>query len=366
MRLLFYISSLGGGGAERVMSILLNSFTALGYDVLVATNTKKTPIAYEIDKRVRVLSLSENTPLPTGRFFNKIYLRLWKFAHYRSLAKQTRPDIVISFGTALNNDVIFSLLFSGIPVICSEHTNVDGSIYKKSTLFYRSICYHFASAITVLTEHDFERWKNRFKRVICMPNPCVFRPQKTDVQRRDVVLAVGRVTQWRIKGFDSLIQAWSRIAKDYPAWSLQIAGAYDGASLLYLQTIAAQNCGERIEFLGFRNDIYTLMEESAVFCLSSRVEGLPMALIEAMNAGCCCIAYDCETGPGEIIQDNVSGLLVRNQDLDDMTKKLSKVMSDISLRQSFSRMAPLSVQKYSVEKVVSKWEDLFNIVLNEK
>ena len=121
------------------------------------------------------------------------------------------------------------------------------------------------------------------------------------------------------------------------------------------------SCSINVAFLGFRIDIATLMQKSAIFALSSRFEGLPMALLEAMQAGCCCVSFDCETGPNEIIQNEVNGLLVPAQNIDRLADALEKVISEQKLREYFSSKARDAVDcKYSEDYVMTRWNNLFS------
>ena len=124
------------------------------------------------------------------------------------------------------------------------------------------------------------------------------------------------------------------------------------------------NC-TNYEFLGFRSDINDLMLSSAVFCLSSRFEGLPMVLIEAMNSGCCCVSFDCFTGPSEIIRNGKNGVLVESQNVIEMAGALRQVMNNETLRHHFSEMAPQSVKQYSSERVLRRWKILFDKILKK-
>ena len=161
-----------------------------------------------------------------------------------------------------------------------------------------------------------------------MPNPCRINPSVESSERQKVVFTAGRVDDWHIKGYDLLLQAWALIWKSFPDWTLKIAGQYSQNSFEHLDGIA-KNCGcSNYEFLGYRRDVVECINSASVYCLSSRVEGLPMGLIEAMGAGCCCVAFNCITGPNEIIQDGYSGLLVEPENVEDLAKKLSLVMSD--------------------------------------
>lgn len=197
-----------------------------------------------------------------------------------------------------------------------------------------------------------------------MPNPTSVTEIYKDITNREkIVLAVGTVTSWKIKGFDNLIRCWGKICNNFPNWKLCIAGNYDDYSFQFLQNLSKENQCVNIEFLGFRKDIHELMRTSAIFCLSSRVEGLPMVLIEAMNSSCCCVAFDCITGPREIIK-NKSGLLVKNQDLDDLVDKLSIVMTDEKLREYYASNASGAVKNFSLNRIVDRWEILFDKIQN--
>ena len=159
-----------------------------------------------------------------------------------------------------------------------------------------------------------------------MPNPCDTIEDVTPYnERRKNVLAIGRVNMWQIKGFDILLKSWGMVCSKYPQWTLQIAGATDETSLKVLESVAEKANCTNYEFLGFRHDVKQLMSTSAIFVLSSRTEGLPMVLIEAMNASCCCVASNCETGPSDIIKNKFSGLLAEANNVEDLANKMDEV-----------------------------------------
>ena len=192
-----------------------------------------------------------------------------------------------------------------------------------------------------------------------MPNPCDIKQKHKGETRNKVILAVGRVNQWEIKGFDTLIKAWSQIYNKYPDWKCQIAGDYSDDRLNALRKVVGQKSFNSVEFIGFRSDIHDYMESCEVFCLSSRIEGMPMTLLEAMNLGCACIAFNCNTGPAEIIEDRKTGLLVRDQDLEDLINKLEHILLDAELRETFRNNAPESLKRYSTEVILNMWNKMF-------
>lgn len=359
-RILFFIASLAGGGAERVLATLANAFAGQGKQVFVATYSS-IESAYDLSPDIqRRIVLDENAPKTTRSVLSKIYWRWWKFRKIRTITKAVSPDLVISFVTPTNNDVLFSLLGLRIPVVVCEHTNVLRS-YSKKTTFYRQLMYPFASAITVLTRHDYNLWKNKYRNVVYMPNPVEL--SHLDVtrseERNKTILAVGTVSSWKIKGFDNLLRCWGNLCDRFPDWTLSIVGKGDSESMCYLQSIIKEHNCKNVVFLGFRKDVREIMQASAIFCLSSRFEGLPMVLIEAMEAGCCCVAFDCKTGPKEIIKKDC-GLLVENQNIEDLATKLSLVMSDSELRNRYSKNASKSIKDYSIDRIVNRWNILFS------
>jgi glycosyltransferase involved in cell wall biosynthesis len=359
-RVLFFIASLAGGGAERVLATLANAFASQGKQVFIATYSPKDS-AYDLLPDIqRMIVLDEKTPKKKRSILSKIHWRWWKFRKIRTITKTVSPDVVVSFVTPTNNDVLFSLLGLSIPIVVCEHTNVLRS-YSKTTSFYRKLMYPFASAITVLTRHDYNLWKHKYRNVVYMPNPIELNQLEnhSNMERNKVVLAAGTIISWKIKGFDNLLRCWGKLCHRFPDWTLCIAGKEDDNSMHLLHNIIKDCDCENVVFLGFRRDVREIMRSSAIFCLSSRVEGLPMVLIEAMEAGCCCVAFDCKTGPREIIKENC-GVLVEDQNIKDLEDKLSMVMSNDQLRNRYSINAPKSIHGYSIDNILSRWQILFS------
>lgn len=357
MKLLFYIHSLKGGGAERVLCTLANRFAEIGYEVYIATDISRE-CAYELHDSIKLIDLLTIVNTKTS-LIERTSRCIKRLHNIRRIAKGIRPDIAISFIHKTNVEVILALIGTGIPLICSEHICVakpQGKYFER----IRKIVYPLASAITVLTRNDYRLWTPSLRNVVYMPNPVeIVKSVDNSHPRRKVILAAGRLNGWRHKGFDNLIRIWKNLCHEFPDWSLHIAGNGNKESLDYLQSLIEENNCSNTEFLGFRSDIGDLMKNSEIFVLSSRIEGLPMVLIEAMNAGCCCVSFDCTTGPGEIIRDGISGILVKDQDLPEMTSKLRLVMADDDYRHRLANNTLSSIVKYDTERIVKRWEILF-------
>lgn len=362
MKLLFYIHGITGGGGERVLATLANEFAKRGESVGIATDTD-TPFAYKIDSRIILYDLYEGTndnSTHISKNYNSILIR----RNIRRIAKKEKPDVIVAFMSALGCSVIASTLGLGIPVVVSEHTNVSRKLGILLDI-KRRLFYPLANAVTILTRYDKKLWKNKYENVVYMPNPVSLKGTNGSLNREKTILAVGRVNQWEIKGFDNLLRCWAKLCHLHPNWKLKIAGDADKNALEFLNNLANELGCCNYEFLGFRKDVYELMQRSEIFCLSSRVEGLPMALIEAMNAGCCCVSFDVVTGPREIIRHGFSGLIAKNQDNEDLTEYLDRVMRDDVLRKRLALNAPQSIMKYSTDRIINRWYILFDKILKK-
>lgn len=362
MKLLFYIHGITGGGGERVLATLANEFAKRGESVGIATDTD-TPFAYKIDSRIVLHDLYEGTN-DNSTHISKIYNSILIRRNIRRIAKKEKPDIIVAFMSALGCSVVASTLGLGIPVVVSEHTNVSRKLGRLLDI-KRRLFYPLANAVTILTRYDKKLWRNKYNNVVYMPNPVSLKETCGSLNREKTILAVGRVNQWEIKGFDNLLRCWAKLCHLHSDWILKIAGDADTNALDYLNTLANELDCCNYEFLGFRKDVYELMKQSEVFCLSSRVEGLPMALIEAMNAGCCCVSFDVVTGPREIIRHGFSGLIAKNQDNEDLTEYLDSVMCNDVLRKRLASNAPQSIMKYSTDRIINRWYILFDKILKK-
>lgn len=359
MKLLFCISSMRGGGAERVMSIICNKLIERGYDVYLATNMQ-LPILYDIDKKVNVLDIY----VPRTR--NKIKNAYKYRKRIREVVKQINPDIIITFVWPLNVIVLLATLGLSIPVIASEHSTFDKkkSLYESFVRFYIN---RLADKVTILTQHDYIFLKKKLPQKNVVPNPLPYKVYEGNSERMKNILAVGSIDRWYIKGFDSLIKIWEDISPLYPDWTLDIAGNGNEQNIKTLKKMAQDNSvSESIRFLGFQNDIHKLMQESSIFVLSSRYEGLPMVLVEAMSQGCACVSFDCKTGPAEIMTNNISGLLIKDQDLDEMKEALIRLIDNENLRTSLSIQGRKEIKKFDSDLIVDKWAQIFQELMELK
>jgi glycosyltransferase involved in cell wall biosynthesis len=355
MKVDFIINSLRGGGAERVMAILVNALEERNHDVGLITFSKGD--AYKVNNNVRRLKLHTGRLRPQKlRIFFKI---LW---HYRKRSK--RPDLIVSFITQMNLISILIAKIYRIPIVVSEHTNHISSLRPFSiNKWTHEFVYPLADMVTVLTEFDVDHFKSKKCTVMVMPNPCTYTPIKySEADKDKVILAVGSLNRYHIKGFDNLIELMAEVFKEYPDWILKIVGGGE-TGLEYLKNLAQKNgVSDKIVFTGFSNNVGEIMRKSEIFILPSRKEGLPMGLTEAMSQAMSCIAYDCKTGPSDIITKDIDGLLIEDQNKEKMIHGLKKLISDKDLRRYFSRNALKNLERFNVNSVTKQWENLFSTI----
>jgi glycosyltransferase involved in cell wall biosynthesis len=214
-------------------------------------------------------------------------------------------------------------------------------------------------ALAVLTErdlHEYDKLLSGGLRLARIPNTARQMPgPKADLSAR-VVLAAGRLT--RQKGFDLLIEAFEPVASAHPDWRLRICGRGHLRGELRKQ-IDERGLSEVIELPGPR-DLADEMAQASIFVLSSRFEGFPLVLLEAMSKGMAVVSFDCPTGPGDVVDDHRNGLLVPEKDVDGLAAAIIELIEDEDLRRRCAPAAVETARSYSVDAVGPQWEALLD------
>lgn len=349
MKIDFVIDSLDGGGAERVMATLVNGFSEQHNVTLITFNKGED---FFIHSRVN------RKKLHNGKFKNHTLRSLFNLYNYYR-AKKSRPNIIITF-MPINALVAIPIakLFN-IKVIVSEHTNHLANPSNKKK-YIRKFLYPFASAVTVLTYFDFDFFSKINKKVVVMPNPLVLPNTITPyLERNRNIFAAGSLNRYQDKGFDHLLRILAPLLKQHKEWTFTIAGNGEQGIKALSDLSKELEIANQVMFPGFCANINEMMQSSQIFVLSSKYEGLPMVLMEALSNGMACIAYDCISGPRELIEHKVNGLLVENQNAEFMQQSLRLLLENEDLRFRLAQNAPQSMRKYELTEILSKWNSLF-------
>lgn len=350
MKILVFISKLYGGGAERVASILLNHLCQ-NYDVTVALfNTDEKP--YYINDRIKILDLSK------GKRIRPYQLN--RIVKCRKAIKLRNPDLIISFLVGLNRFVVPANIFTQKKLILCEHTSIQAKqpIWQWLT---RHILYRLSTNVVLLSKSDYAyaKW---LKNKTFIYNPLSCHIINEHPQREKTIVAIGAQRRWQVKGFDLLIQAWAKIATTHPDWKLQFVGAIDDNYIRDL--VKSYGLENQVDFLGWTGEIDKVLLTKSIYVLSSRREGFPCSLLEAMSQGCACVAFNCKTGPNEIITNGKSGLLVRNSDVGDLIEKLQHLIENENLRQQISAFAVEDVKRFDKELIMKQWDELIQLTID--
>jgi len=360
MNIMFLVSSLQFGGAERVATTLCNAWVDRGYNVtLVATYNGKSQSYFELNTKIKLHYLADNYQC----LFGKNSSSLARLIKLRSLMKSDTPDVVISFLPSANVMAIFAGVKLRIPIIICERTDPE---FFPQPWYWKLLCkytYQFANLLTVQTKavaDKVPRLFNRVDTVRVVPNPLPFAVQ-LPVQKQIVnppftLLSLGRLTVG--KQTSQIVGAFSEISASFPDWQLMIYGEGSERGNLE-QLICELGMAERIFIKGDTKDPWQVMRDADAFVMASCFEGFPNALLEALGLGLPSVVYDCPSGPAEITEYGSIAELVTLNDIEGLKAAMFKLMSDSELRLKLSIKAAASVNaRYSLENVLTIWDSI--------
>jgi len=359
MRIMFTIYSLGGqGGAEKIQVIIANYLVSIGHEVIIVSLDNRK-VNFKIDERIHLLF---HMPKKNNVAFAKgILLTLEQIVFIKNTIIKIKPDVVIGFVSATNILTIIAALMTKTPVIISEHSSYHRALKNRFWKWLRRVVYPFANKSIVLTQEDKPKY-SYVKEVTVIQNPLILNAEYTHIQRKKTILSVGRLHN--VKGFDLLIEAFSKI--NAIGWKLSILG--EGSERKKLEALVKKlNIADKVEFLGFVDNVELYYKQAAIYALSSRSEGFPGGLCEAMGYGCACVAFDCPTGPKEIISDGVDGLLVEAENVNALATALQSLIDDKSKREKIGGNAQKISERLNIEVIGKKWEEtIIHVVKNFK
>ncbi len=368
-RIAVVIHSLTGGGSEHVAARMASWWAEHGHEVSLLTLDSVDNDAIAVSPQVNRVGLglmSDSTGLLSAILANRSRVR-----ELRRALLETNPDHVVSLTDRMN--VVTLLACRGTklqPVVC-ERIDIRHHSIGRLWSWLRKRTYPHAKAIVVQTAgiRDAVLPIARQAPVEVIPN-CVWPPDEAASpgklelpDNHRWLAAVGRFDDQ--KGFDLLLAAFDVIADQHEDWNLVLIGNGPLRSELE-QQIEICKLGDRVLLPGWvENPWQALSEQADAYVLSSRYEGFPNALLEAMSVGLCPIAFDCPSGPEEIIEDEVNGLLAPNGDAVLLASILSRVMSDDDLRDRLGDAARNVRETFSVERYFEQWNALLGISSGE-
>jgi glycosyltransferase involved in cell wall biosynthesis len=200
-------------------------------------------------------------------------------------------------------------------------------------------------------------------RVEQIPNCLPAVERRRSPQTRPIVIAAGRLTP--VKQFDKLVHAWSEVAAAAPDWELRIFGA-GGAEPRLRKLVSRLHLYNSVKLMGTSNRLQDELAKASLVALSSRAEGYPTIIMEAMSHGVPVVSFDCPNGPAEMITDGVDGVLVPLNDVAALSRALIDLMGDSAKRRRYAEAALAASHRFTAEAVTDRWESLLSDLIEAR
>ncbi|WP_129838727.1 glycosyltransferase family 4 protein [Streptomyces sp. RFCAC02] len=379
----------GMGGTIRTVFTQANALAAAGHDVRVVSAVRRADRPYfPLDPRVRLTALADLRPgtepparrrglagrlrarhetwlagrpprhVPEGESGRAAISRALERTLIAYLGQLT-DGVLVTTRPSLN---LLSARFAtrGVVRVAQEHMNLH--VHQPDVRAAIARWYPRVEAIGVLTRQDEDDYREAAPgaRVVRIPNAVHSLRQKPSSCAQHVVVAAGRLRPQ--KGFDLLIPAFGRLVDEFPDWQLRIYGTGDRKRQLR-RLVEEHHLYNHVLLMGRSDRLDDELAKASVYVLSSRAEGLPMVMLEAMSHGLPVVSFDCPTGPGEVLTHGRDGLLVPTGDTEGLTDALRRLMADEALRARMGDAALATVREYAPEVVGRRWADLFTELL---
>ena len=348
--ILFLISSIGGGGAERVACRLVSEFSKNNNVYLMYFNRKEN--TYHVSSKVNLIPFFQEEISTIGKWSDIQDSNLIRILEIEKIKRRYNINITISF-LYLPNILNISSAGDGIKIL-SERNDPEG----KGEEYYKDMIDAYEKADKVVFQTNYT--KNKFsanvkKKSVIIPNPICVTCFADKIPKKKIV-AVGRLVPQ--KNHELLIKAFGIFHKLNSEYVLNIYGI--GPLLEELQSLVKElNLIDSVYFNGFCGDVHEKIKDAEQFVLSSDFEGMPNALMEAMMMGLPCISTNC-SGVPEIIEDEKNGILIEKGDISGLARAMLRLSEDKVLREKIRRNGMRKSEEWKLEKIIKKWENIFD------
>ena len=373
MKILFYIFSLGGGGAERVTVSLANYWASKGWKITIVTLAAAGQDAYALDPSIARISL--NLTGASRGVADALLQNFNRAMALRQVLLDTRPDIAVAMMDAACVTLALAMQgLTGIVPVGSLHSHPPQQHTKAIWTRLQSFAYGQFPVILTLTP-DTAAWvaaNTKAKRIEVIPNPIQWPLPESEPRiepgtlckpERKLLLAAGRLSPE--KGFDILIDVFASLSERHRDWDFAIVG--EGAERQHLElAISARGLEQRVFLPGWAGNISDWYRRAELYVLSSRFEGFGNTLAEAMAHGLPAVSFDCDTGPRHIVRNGRDGFLTPKEDGPALAAALDRLMGDEDLRRRFGYAALETRGRFSLQRVAQMWESMFEGLLAQR
>ncbi|EHN6915302.1 glycosyltransferase [Campylobacter jejuni] len=358
------------GGVARVVSNLANSLSKI-HQVHILSIYKKNKLFFEINQEINISFLNNKEQ----KYINKDIYRKYKYNillyllfklkfKYRYFYKRMQTyfqnkkieQFALKYDVIINNNYFFlnKTIVKNSKSIQIIHGNF---VYYSKDLLKKIKYFH---TLVILSDKQIDKWKEYHQNIQVIPNFIPFIPERTRDYKQKNILSIGRFELNDEKGFLRLIEIWNLVQKNekYRDWTLTIIG--EGELNDSIKEKIKENKLENIILKPFTKEIEEEYLKASIYVMTSHFEGFPMVLIESSSYALPLVAFNIDTGPSDIIDNEKSGFLIEDGNLQEFANKLSILMDDENLRRTMGISAKDIVKtNFSKEVIIKKWEELF-------
>lgn len=357
MKLLYIVPRLGGaGGLQRVLLLKAGYLSQKGYDItILVTNPDVQEIMFPVAKGITIKRIA----------LHKMSGLSYFFAYRKAIAttvRELQPDVVVQCDNGLKSFFLPWLVPAKLPLVYEMHTSkflieaeVKSNILLR-LLFKGPLVNFLLSKFTrfvALTPGGAEEWQ--LKNSMVISNPLWLKSEVYNPLIANKIVVMGRHAPQ--KGYERMFSIWEKVSKKFPDWVLQIYGAPNPA--YDLKKLAAEKKLERIVFSEPVRDIELAYSQGSVSIMTSVSEPFGLVLLEAMECGLPCVAYNSPFGPQAIIKDGVNGFLIPDDDETRFVNRLQELMENESLRVKLGAGAKKTASGFNLVGIMDQWDALF-------
>lgn len=366
MKIVFVYGNMQRGGAQRVISCLAAYCAQMGDDVTILT-LDGGGSDYELDPGVKVLGL--NVAGDSANRLDSFRRFLTTERKLRDWMQAEKPDAVLAFSTKIAMRIQLASVKGGPALICSERANPAFRAENAASRMERRLLKK-ADGFIFQTQRVSRLFPERLQKIGTVIHNGLFSediPEKLpafSARNHREICAVGRLDNGQ-KAYDVMLDAFALFREKHPEHVLHIYGSGGSEAAIRTQA-AALGLADSVILHGNLPHVIQEIKDMGMFVMTSRYEGMPNALIEAMACGLPCVCTDCDFGPAELIRDGENGLLVPVDDMKAVAAAMGRIADEPALAERLSKEALEIRQTHGRETICGQYRDYILSIIERK